>query len=68
MIPKDRMLRALAGETGHALPAAPVYLSLFLEDFERAYYIELYRRRMRGLVSYPVDHAEDTRFRAEPMY
>jgi hypothetical protein len=68
MTPKDRMLKALAGETCDELPAAPAYVSLFLEDFERAYYIELYRRRMRGLASYPVDHTEDTRFRAEAMY
>jgi hypothetical protein len=68
MTPKDRMLKALAGEAGDGLAAAPVYLSLFLEDFERAYYIEAYRRRMRGLAVYPVDHVEDTRFRAEALY
>jgi hypothetical protein len=68
MTPKDRMLKALAGEASDELAAAPVYLSLFLEDFERAYYIELYRRRMRGLAVHPVDHAEDTGFRAEALY
>jgi hypothetical protein len=62
------MLKALAGEASDVLPAAPVYLSLFLEDFERAYYVELYRRRMRGLASLAVDHGEDTRFRAEVFY
>ncbi len=62
------MCRALRGEKVDVLPAAPAYLSLFLADFERAYYIELYRRRMRGRTVYPVDHEEDTRFRAEALY
>lgn len=68
MTPKDRMLKALAGEADDELPAAPVYLSLFLEDFERAYYVELYRRRMHGLASHAIDHVEDTGFRAEALY
>jgi hypothetical protein len=68
MTPKDRMLKALAGKACDELAAAPIYLSLFLEDFERAYYIETYRHRMRGLAVYAVDHVEDTRFRAEALY
>ena len=68
MIPKDRVLQVLRGETPDRVPAAPAYLCLFLADFERAAYIEQYRRPMRGLDRYPVDHQEDTRFRAEAIY
>jgi hypothetical protein len=62
------MLKALRGERPDVMPAAPGYLSLFLDDFERAYYVEQYRRRLRGLERYPVDHEEDTRFRAQALY
>ncbi len=62
------MLRALSGERTDVVPAAPSYLSLFLADFERAYYIEQYRRRTRGCSRYPVDHDEDTHFRAQALY
>jgi len=65
---KDRVFQVLRGETPDQVPAAPAYLCLFLADFERAYYIEQYRRRMRGLGRYPVDHQEDTRFRAQAIY
>jgi uroporphyrinogen-III decarboxylase len=50
------------------VPAAPAYLTLFLADFERAYYVEQYRRRMRGISRCPVDHQEDTQFRARAIY
>lgn len=62
------MLRALQGEKPDVLPATPAYLSLFLADFERAYYIEQYRRRLEGLTEYPIDHDEDTQFRAQALY
>jgi hypothetical protein len=62
------MLAALQGEASGALPAAPAYPSLFLADFARAYYVEQYRLRTRGLDRYPVDHEEDTRFRAQALY
>ena len=65
---KERVFQVLRGETPDQVPAAPAYLVLFLADFERAYYIEQYRRRMRGLSRYPVDHQEDTRFRAQAIY
>ncbi len=65
---KERMFQVLRGETPDQVPAAPAYLILFLADFERAYYIEQYRRRMRGLNRYPVDHREDTHFRAQAIY
>ena len=68
LTPKDRMCRALSGQKTDVVPAAPAYLSLFLADFERAYYIEQYRRRMRGRSRYPIDHQEDTRLRAQALY
>lgn len=65
---KERVFQVLRGETPDRVPAAPAYLILFLADFERAYYIEQYQRRMRGLSRHPVDHQEDTRFRAHAIY
>jgi hypothetical protein len=68
LTPKERMFRALTGQRSDVLPAAPAYLSLFLADFERAYYADQYRRRLRGRSRYPVDHEEDTLFRAQAIY
>ena len=68
MTPKERMFMALLGEKPDVLPAAPCYLSLFLADFERAYYIEQYRHCMKRRSTYPVDHAQDTHFRAQALY
>jgi hypothetical protein len=65
--PKERMFKALMGETPDRVPAAPAYLSLFLADQERTGYIEQYRRRMRGRSRYPVNHREDTQFRARAL-
>jgi uroporphyrinogen-III decarboxylase len=65
---KERVVRALSGRKVDVLPAVPAYLGLFLEDFERAYYVEQYRQRLRGRWRYPVDHEEDTRFRAQALY
>lgn len=65
---KERMFRALSGERPDVFPAVPAYVSLFLEDLERAYYIEQYRRRLRGHSRYPVHHEEDTQFRAQALY
>jgi len=65
---KERVVQVLAGETPDQVPAAPAYLILFLADFERNYYIEQYRQRMRGLSRYPINHQEDTRFRAQAIY
>jgi hypothetical protein len=62
------MFKALLGEKPDVLPAAPCYLCLFLADFERAYYIEQYRRCMKGCSRYPVDHTQDTHFRAQALY
>jgi uroporphyrinogen-III decarboxylase len=66
--PKERMLRALSGGRADVTPAAPAYLSLYLADFERNYYIEQYRRRLRGRSRYAIDHEEDTLFRAQALY
>jgi uroporphyrinogen-III decarboxylase len=72
MTPKERIVRALTGqhdcERTDRLPAAPAYLSLFLADFERAFYVEQYRVRLRGRSRYPIDHDEDTLFRAQAIY
>jgi hypothetical protein len=70
MTPKERMFKALTGQPPDVLPAAPAYPSLFLADFERAFYIEQYRMRLRecDVDRYPVDHAEDTLFRARATY
>ena len=62
------MFQVLRGETPDQVPAAPAYLILFLAEFERNYYIEQYRQRMRRLSRYPVNHQEDTRFRAQAIY
>jgi hypothetical protein len=66
--PRERLFRALAGQKPDVVPAAPAYLSLYLEDAERAGYIEQYRRRMGGRTVYPVEHEEDTLFRAQALY
>lgn len=65
---KEQVYKVLRGETPDHIPAAPAYLTLFLADFVRAYYIEQYRRCMRGLNRYPVDHQQDTWFRAQAIY
>jgi len=68
LTPKERMLRALQGQQPDVMPAAPAYLSLFLADFESAYYAEQYRRLLRGRSRYPLNHQEDTLFRAQALY
>ena len=67
MTPKERMLKALIGEKKDVLPAAPCYLSLYLADVERAYYIDQYRNCMKGREQYPVDHDQDTHFRLQAL-
>jgi hypothetical protein len=68
LTPKERMHKALSGQRPDVLPAVPAYVSLFLEDFERAYYVDQYRRRLRGCTRYSVIHEEDTLFRARALY
>ena len=60
--------QVLCGSQPDHIPAAPAYPSLFLADFERNYYIEQYRLRMRGQKQYPIDHEEDTHIRAQAVY
>jgi uroporphyrinogen-III decarboxylase len=67
-VPKQRLLHALQGIKSDGFAAAPAYPSLFLADFERSYYIEQYRRRLRGSSCYLLDHTEDTLFRAQAIY
>jgi hypothetical protein len=70
MAPKERMIKALTGHRPDVVPAAPAYPSLFLEDCERALYIEQYRTLLRqcGADRYPLEHAEDTFFRLRATY
>lgn len=68
MLPKERLLKTLHGQEPDVVPAAPAYLVLFLADFQRSYYVEQYRRRLRGRSRYAIDHAEDTLFRAQAIY
>ncbi|RJP23081.1 MAG: hypothetical protein C4520_06995 [Candidatus Abyssobacteria bacterium SURF_5] len=68
MTPKQRMRAALKG-TGHdVVPAAPSYLALFREAVEKRRYVELYRKRMRGMKRYRPDHDEDVEFRMQSLY
>jgi hypothetical protein len=68
LTPKERMVKAMHGEPIDAFPAAPAYPSLFLADFERAYYAEQYRLRLRGRSSYPVQYEEDIQLRKQAYY
>jgi uroporphyrinogen-III decarboxylase len=65
---KERVVKALRGEPIDVYPVAPAYPSLFLADFERAYYAEQYRLRLRGRTSYPVQYDEDIRLRKQAFY
>jgi hypothetical protein len=65
---KERMVKALRGEPIDVYPVAPAYPSLFLADFERAYYAEQYRLRLRGRTSYPVQYEEDIQLRKQAFY
>ena len=56
----NALTQVLCGDRPAYIPAAPAYPSLFLADFERNYYIEQYRLRLRGQERYPLDHEEDT--------
>ena len=68
LTPKERMIKALRGEPIDVYPVAPAYPSLFLADFERAYYAEQYRLRLRGQSSYPVQYEEDIQLRKQAYY
>jgi uroporphyrinogen-III decarboxylase len=68
MTPKERMIRVLAGEKPDVLPAAPVYLALYLEDSVRKYYIQGYHRVIGNKACYQIEHQEDTFIRANAIY
>ena len=68
LTPKERLFKTLSGKRPDVFPAAPSYLCLFLADFERAYYAEQYRLRIKGRSPYHVDHAEDVHLRAHALY
>jgi uroporphyrinogen-III decarboxylase len=65
---QNALKQILDGKQADYTPAAPAYPCLFLADFERNYYIEAYRIRMRGRDRYPIDHEEDTQIRAQAVY
>jgi len=62
------MLEALKGGKPDMVPAAPCYLNLYLENFMGRYYLERYRRRIGKQTRLPIDHDEDTHFRANAFY
>ena len=64
----NALLQVLTNQKPAYTPAAPIYLSLFLEDFERNYYIEQYRLRIGDEHRYIIDHDEDTRIRVQALY
>jgi hypothetical protein len=68
LTPKERMIKALRGEQVDVYPVAPAYPSLFLADFEQAFYAEQYRLRLRGRTSYPVQYEEDIQLRKQAFY
>jgi len=68
LTPKERLIKALRGEQVDVYPVAPAYPSLFLADFERAFYAEQYRLRLRGCSSYPVQYEEDIQLRKQAFY
>ncbi len=68
LTPKERLIKALRGERVDVYPVAPAYPSLFLADFERAFYAEQYRLRLRGRSSYPVQYEEDIQLRKQAFY
>jgi hypothetical protein len=64
----NRMLQLLDGSQPDVLPAAPLYLGLYLEDFIRNYYAEQYTLLAQPSGSHKVSHAEDTELRAHAFY
>jgi len=65
---KQRMFEALRGGRPDTVPVAPCYLHLYLERFMGRYYLEQYRRRIGKQTQMPIDHEEDTQFRANAIY
>lgn len=68
MTPKERMRAAMKGDAPDVAPAAPAYIGLFRAEAEKRYYIDQYRKRMKGTTRYSPDHDEDVEFRANAIY
>ena len=70
---KERLQKATAGQPTDVPAVAPAYLSLYLDEQVQRFYREAYERKLAGQTfpagSYTVsiDHAEDSRFRAEAI-
>ncbi len=67
MNPKERMLRALAGQATDTVSVAPSYLGLYLADECLARYVGSYERKLGGRTSCAIDHADDCRLRASAI-
>lgn len=63
----NRLSLTLQGKPADCVPAAPLYLSLYLADRTRIFYIEQYEQRLRGREFHQVDHREDTGFRVNAI-
>ena len=68
MNPKERMLQALYGGRPDQVPVAPSYLQLYLENSIGRNYLTAYRQRMGQRRQMPIDHEQDSEFRANAFY
>ncbi|MCX6030350.1 MAG: hypothetical protein NT169_13775 [Chloroflexi bacterium] len=64
---KERLQKAIAGQTTDVPAVAPAYLSLYLDEQVQRRYREAYERKTAGVETCVIDHAEDSRFRAEAI-
>lgn len=64
---KERLQRAIAGQPTDVPAVAPAYLSLYLDERIQRYYLDAYERKRAGAGTCVIDHAEDSRFRAEAI-
>jgi uroporphyrinogen-III decarboxylase len=64
---KERMRRALAGKPIDRTPTAPAYLDLYLDELIHKHYLQAYENKLGKAGSCPINHAEDSRFRAEAV-
>lgn len=65
---KERMFAALTLKRPTEVPVAPCYPALFFEGYTHRYYLEQYRRSMKDRDMVDIDHALDTKRRAEAIY
>jgi uroporphyrinogen-III decarboxylase len=70
---KERLQKAIAGQQTDVPAVAPAYLSLYLDEKTQRLYRAAYERKLsaqtsgQGSGAVSIDHAEDTRFRAEAI-